>query len=65
MSSNLNVLLLPRKLHASREPDLLLHKIDISNHFGYWVLYLQSGIHLDEIELLRLKIRKKLNGPKT
>ncbi len=45
---------LHRELLAARDPDLLLHQIDSSEHFSNRMLDLDAGVHLHEVERLVL-----------
>ena len=52
MSIDLNIVLFVLKLVASRDKNLLLHKIDARDLFSDWVLDLESSVHLQEVEVL-------------
>ena len=42
--------------------DLRFHNVDTGNFFSDRVLYLDSRVHFDEVELVRVGINEKLNG---
>jgi hypothetical protein len=46
-----DVLLLDRERQARSDPDLLVDEVDPGDHLGDRMLDLDSGVHLDEIEL--------------
>src|SRR5262249_41210230 len=50
-----------RKRLASSEADLFPHEIDARDKFGNRMLYLDAGIHLDEIKALP-SVHQKLTG---
>ena len=51
MAGELDVLLLHRQRLARRDPDLLAHQVEAGDGLGHRMLDLQSGVHLDEVEL--------------
>jgi hypothetical protein len=56
-----DIVLGERQRRAGRDADLLSHQIDPRDHFGHWMLDLEPGVHLDEVELPILI--QKLDGP--
>ena len=56
-----HILLAPSEALSRREPDLLPDEIDTQNHFRDRVLYLQTRVHLEEVEFARL-IHEEFGG---
>ena len=61
MAAYLHVLLLKAQRLAGRDADLLLDEVEIRDRLGDWVLHLDPGVHLHEVEVLIL-IQKELDG---
>src|SRR5690349_18358990 len=62
MAVKLYLLLTERKALSSCDPDLQLHQVKAGNLFGDWMLHLEAGIHLEEVEVLLL-VHQKLDSP--
>ena len=50
-----------RKRESSCNLELPLNKIEASDHFSYWMLYLQSSVHFHEVILVVRRVENKLN----
>src|SRR5580704_15070369 len=55
-----HVFLRDAELAPRRDADLLEHEIDVGDHLGDWMLDLDAGVHLDEVEATVLV--EKLHG---
>ena len=53
------------QFHSLSDQDLALYDVDIGDLFRHRVFDLNTRIHFDEVELLRVDIDQELNRPRT
>ena len=61
VAPELDVFLVETQLLTGGDADLLLDQVDASDLLGYRMLYLDAGVHLDEVEL-PLRIDDEFDG---
>ena len=62
MPSECDVVLFVAKHLAASNANLFTHQVDASDFFGHWMLYLQTSVHLKEVELAGCVVDQELDS---